>query len=137
MSPDLVSVLLPRLVKQLPECRLHGISPDAVALGAQMEEVGHDLARDRPVRLEEHLADIKVVDVLAVMDGRDQPVHLGELGSRLVRLLAPGKDAEQQYLRIREPVTQFLDDECDPGGNLLGNVCATLLVPIIRTTTLG
>ena len=32
-----------RLVEHRPEGRLHGVGPDAVALGAQVQVVGHDL----------------------------------------------------------------------------------------------
>src|SRR4051812_17833680 len=42
-----------RVLQHRLQGRLHGVGPDAIALGAQVQEVGHDVAGDGAVVLEE------------------------------------------------------------------------------------
>src|SRR4051794_22898257 len=72
------------LLDELLEVSLNGAAPDVVALGAEVQVVGHDLARNAAVGREEVLADVLVEDVLPVGVGGNNAVDRGDLLVELV-----------------------------------------------------
>ena len=118
----LCSSLLPSIA--LARGRLHGVGPDAVALGAEVQEVGHDVAGDRAVVLEEALADVEILDRLAVVELGDLRVDRRQLVADRARLLAAGEDAQEEDLGLGELLAERLDDGGHAVGDRLGGVRA-------------
>src|SRR5262245_5638516 len=50
------------LAEQLLDRALHSVGPDPVALGTEVQEVGHDVPGQRAVLFEELLADVTILD---------------------------------------------------------------------------
>jgi hypothetical protein len=84
-----------------------------------MEEVVHDVRRDAAVRFEEPRADVQERDVVAIVEARDDPVHLVDLAARGVGLLPAREDGEQEDLRRRRAIVNRRADGFDAGSNLV------------------
>lgn len=74
-----VSVGWVRSLQQFGELALHGVEPELVACGGEVQVVGHDVFGDGAVGLEKGLADIEEEDLLAVVEAGEGGVDLGEL----------------------------------------------------------
>ena len=68
---------------------LDRLAPDVVALGAQVQVVRHDLARQAAVLVQELLADVLVEHGLAVVQLGDDGIDLGNLLVQLRRRNRP------------------------------------------------
>src|SRR5262249_56864006 len=109
-SPKLGSLLPEQVVDRF----LHGIGPNLITLGAQVEEVRHDLFRDRAVRFQELIADVETFYRLAaVVELGNDLVDLLDLLPARGRLLVTREDAQQQDLGLRRALVNLLDDGRD------------------------
>ena len=78
-----------------------------------MQEVGHDLSVEAPIRLEEVMADGQVVDVLSIVELADGLVHLGDVPALVVEGLSAGEDVQQENLHFRQLLAELGDDRRD------------------------
>ncbi len=88
-----------------------------------MQQVGHDLAGQRAVGLQELRPDVLEKHRLAVVEFRDGRVDLGDLqADGMIRLLETRENGEQQDLRLGRAGLDFLHDRRDALGDLRSRV---------------
>ena len=103
--------------EQALQRRLDAARPDGVALVAQVQQVGHDVARERAVGVHEGFADVQVEDRAIVRVAGDDPVDaVVELARNRARLLVSREDAQQQDLRLGLAQADLVDQPADAGG---------------------
>ena len=111
------------LLDELLNIALDRLAPDVVALGAQVQVVRHDLARQAAVLVQELLADVLVEHGLAVVQLGDDGIDLGNLLVQLRRRNRPSllfqiPDQRVQAFDIRFLLLQLLVNGLDALGDL-------------------
>src|SRR5262245_50370481 len=112
------------LLDELRNIALDRLAPDVVALGAQVQVVRHDLARQAAVLVQELLADVLEEHTLPIVQVGDEGIDLGDFLVQLRRRNRPPlsfqiPDQSVQALDIRFLLLQLLVDGFDGPGYLL------------------
>ena len=136
----------PGLLHHLGQERLHRVGPDLVARDGGVQVVGHDRVGIWPSGPEEFRADVEVAARSAVVERGERrvdrvddhhPLAVVVLGAVAVLARSAREDRQEEDLRLREPARIMPTILLSAAKISSALLLPALLVPIIRTTTLG
>ena len=117
------------LLGQFRQLARDAVGPDLIALRGEVQEVGHDFLRQRTVGLQEFLADVQIVNALAVVEFGDRGVDHFEFVAAGVRagLFAARENREQKNLGLWLLGADGLDNLGHALGDALGGIAAGIV----------
>ena len=122
--------------------RREGFGPAGVAFGGEMEEIGHDFLGKRAVGLEEGGIDVEEGDIRAEVEFGEGGVDFVVVEAfRVAGFFRAGEDGEQRDFGLRESLgrasRRWRSMPATTSARRVSMRWPVLLVPIMRTTTLG